>query len=63
MRLRRKDAVAGLGRLDGMWHLVGDNDDDECVKIETSWEGGMDNISQGKWESSRRMGGASYEES
>jgi len=61
MRLRRKDAVAGLGRLNGVWHLVGDDDDDECAKVETSEEIEEYDISQDMSELAKGMGGAAYE--
>jgi hypothetical protein len=61
MRLRRKDAVAGLGRLDGVWHLVGDDDNDECANVETSEEIEEYDISQDMSGSAEGMGGAAYE--
>lgn len=57
MRLRRKDAVAGLGGLNGVGHLVGDDDDDECAKVKTSEEIEEYEISQDMSESAEGMGG------
>jgi hypothetical protein len=61
MRLRRKDAVAGLGGLNGVGHLVGDDDKAECANVETREEIEEHDTSQDMSELAKGMGGAAYE--